>query len=149
MGVNVKTGNFGFLTNYDHKVFKMIKDQKFRKGRLMIDYLKSPDAMVTDEDFETYLKTFLEFGDEFNGTNILLGNLTSDDLPFSFANNYSSDKELPKYEYTVNEGGVQSFSNGERANDWGKETLGKELLMKLFENTDDIDVVKDIAFRVA
>jgi hypothetical protein len=40
MGVNIDTGNFGFLTNYEHKPLMLVKDHKYRKGNLLMNYLK-------------------------------------------------------------------------------------------------------------
>ena len=39
-GINTINGRIAWLTNYDHKPFKMISDPKFRKGQLLINYLR-------------------------------------------------------------------------------------------------------------
>ena len=77
-GVNAKNGRIGWLTNYDHKPFMMISDPKYRKGQLLINYLRS------DQSVQEYLKSFIDEGSQFNGTNIVLG----DKEKLYFAHNY-------------------------------------------------------------
>lgn len=38
-GINLDTGNFGFLTNYAHKPFYYITDTMFRRGNLLMRFL--------------------------------------------------------------------------------------------------------------
>lgn len=86
LGVNVLTGNYGYLTNYENKPFQMIFDQKYRKGNLLMNYLKSEISFSNDDDGEKrkdYLRTFLDEGDNFNGTNIWLGNILDKNLAFA------------------------------------------------------------------
>ena len=39
-GINLDTGNYGFLTNYEKKPFQLIDNPRYRKGNLLMDFLK-------------------------------------------------------------------------------------------------------------
>jgi uncharacterized protein with NRDE domain len=62
----------------------MISDPKYRKGQLLINYLRS------DLSVQEYLKPFIEEGNQFNGTNIVLG----DKDKLFFAHNYHNACQL-------------------------------------------------------
>ena len=83
-GVNQKNGKIGWLTNYDHKPFMSITDPKYRRGPLIVNYLRS------DVTVQEYLKPFLEEGQQYNGTNIALG----DKEKMYFAHNYHPGCQL-------------------------------------------------------
>jgi uncharacterized protein with NRDE domain len=53
-GVNSKNKRIGWLTNYDHKPFIHISDPNYRKGQLLINYLRS------DQSVEEYLSLFID-----------------------------------------------------------------------------------------
>ncbi len=47
---------------------------------------------------------------------------------------------------------MNSFSNGQLGDNWGKEQLGKRLLSKVFEKISDetsFETIKDFVFKVA
>ena len=87
MGVNLDTGNFGFLTNYENKKFQAITDSKYRKGNLLMNFLRNEIALAETEQIRKYLELFLTEGDYFNGTNIWLGNLLDEKVRLAFAHN--------------------------------------------------------------
>jgi len=62
----------------------LISDPKYRKGQLLINYLRS------DLSVKEYLNTFLQEGNQFNGTNIVLG----DKEKLFFAHNYHDACQL-------------------------------------------------------
>ena len=84
----METGNYGFLTNYENKPFMPITDTRYRKGNLLMEFLRWDHKIESLEEYTGYLKRFLEEGEKFNGTNIWLGNFHSQSDDFMiFAHN--------------------------------------------------------------
>jgi uncharacterized protein with NRDE domain len=79
LGVNLDTGNYGFLTNYANKPFQVISDTNYRRGNLLMSFLQIERPFNAPSDYEAYLKHFIEEGEKFNGVNIWLGNLFQKD----------------------------------------------------------------------
>ena len=75
LGVNLDTGNYGFLTNYGNKPFHVITDTRYRRGNLLMSFLLNDKTFNSPKDYQEYLEHFIEEGDKFNGVNIWLGNL--------------------------------------------------------------------------
>ena len=88
LGVNLKTGNIGFLTNYESKPFQAISDPRYRKGNLLMNFLKQTAPLREVKEYCEYLGHFMAEGQKFNGTNIWLGNLSlGQTMPMVFTNN--------------------------------------------------------------
>ncbi|CDW89418.1 UNKNOWN [Stylonychia lemnae] len=128
LGFNLDTANFGFLTNYENKKFKMIADSKYRKGNLLMNFLKSESPFTKPEYYQEYLETFLQEGEEFNGTNIWLGNSSTDDVILTFAHN-QENKE--KSFQVINTDETIAFGNGRVNEQFFKQTLGQSLVDKV------------------
>jgi uncharacterized protein with NRDE domain len=79
LGVNLDTGNYGFLTNYGNKPFHVITDTRYRRGNLLMTFLLNDKSFNSPKDYQEYLENFIEEGDKFNGLNIWLGNLLHTD----------------------------------------------------------------------
>ena len=79
LGINLDTGNYGFLTNYENVPFKIIDDTNYKKGNLLMNFLKSDEQFLEIEQYEKYLDLFLKEGSKFNGTNIWLANIYNND----------------------------------------------------------------------
>ncbi|TNV77058.1 hypothetical protein FGO68_gene17582 [Halteria grandinella] len=160
LGVNLKSGNFGFLTNYENKPFQMITDQKYRKGNLLMNFLKNDEPIVGSEVYREYLDTFLKEGQSFNGTNIWLGNLTHGNLVF--AHNQHEGVELN--DLKEHSGQTIGFGNGKVTEQWYKETLGEQLFDTVLSahlassdiqfgaassEASNIDALKEQMFKIA
>lgn len=83
LGVNLDTGNIGFLTNYCDKMFIPITDPKYRRGNLLMNFLKADLQFDSLEHYKEYLNTFITVGDKFNGCNIWLGNVNLSETIFA------------------------------------------------------------------
>lgn len=138
LGVNVKTGAIGFLTNYEHKPFTPITDPAYRKGNLLMDYLR------LEEHDGKYLERFLSEGHRFNGTNIWLGNVSDGDLVFAHNQVPSGGKIEP-----VKDGETVTFANGRVGDEWFKQRLGRRLMDRAFEVASDVSTLKQALFRAA
>lgn len=51
-GINLDTGNYGFLTNYEKKPFRYIEDPKYRKGNLLMDFLKNDHKFTSPMHYQ-------------------------------------------------------------------------------------------------
>eukprot|EP01016_Furgasonia_blochmanni_P017474 TRINITY_DN20249_c0_g2_i2.p1 TRINITY_DN20249_c0_g2~~TRINITY_DN20249_c0_g2_i2.p1 ORF type:complete len:368 (+),score=56.69 TRINITY_DN20249_c0_g2_i2:61-1104(+) len=86
LALNIKTGNIAFLTNLRGRTNKLNTDPRFSRGALIHDYVKSdfyggfigtPEEKEKDFVWRTteYLKGILKNKAEYNGFNLLAGNL--------------------------------------------------------------------------
>lgn len=128
LGINLETGNYGFLTNFNHKPFNIITDTKYRKGNLLMNFLMEENKFLDQEQYEKNLQVFLEEGDKINGTNLLMSNVKDDKM--FFAHNYKiTDKKeinLKESELEILSGDKEiiSIANGGINEKWEKEKLG-------------------------
>jgi uncharacterized protein with NRDE domain len=84
LGLNVDTGNFGFITNYENQPRREVQFGKYRRGMLLTNFLKEQRQYSTPQQYKRYLQYFLDEGDKFNGTNIWLTNLiATEDMYFA------------------------------------------------------------------
>ena len=83
LGVNLENGNFGFLTNFCDKMFVPIIDPKYRRGNLLMNFLKGDSKFNSIDEYKGYLNTFLTEGDKFNGVNLWIGNMLTDNTIFT------------------------------------------------------------------
>ena len=74
LGVNLDTANYGFITNYLNIHRKNIKDSRFKRATLLMNFLQQNKPMKDVDSYEQYLQFFLEYSHLFNGTNIWLSN---------------------------------------------------------------------------
>lgn len=129
LGINLETGNFGFLTNYVHQPFVKIYDPAYRKGNLLMNFLKLEKPMLEQSEYQQYLDLFLKEGHSFNGTNLFLSNVRLDEM--KFASNYSNEVQ--------SRGGdneMVSVANGKIDELWGKEKLGKQMINNILDKHD-------------
>lgn len=134
----MRTGAIGFLTNYEHKPFTPITDPAYRKGNLLMDYLR-----LAEHDGK-YLDRFLSDGHLFNGTNIWLGNLFDGSLVFAHNQVPVGGKLEP-----VEDGETVAFANGRIGDKWFKQRLGRRLIDRAFEVASDVKSLKEALFRAA
>ena len=62
LGVNLETGNIGFLTNYCDKEFMAITDPTYRRGNLLMNFLKADSQFASLDHFKEYLHLFITEG---------------------------------------------------------------------------------------
>ena len=126
------------MTNFEHKPYIEISDKGYRKGNLLMEFLKA-EAPITD--YKTYLDRFLKEGAKFNGTNLWLGNVLTKDLVFAH------NQEAVGYFETAAAGG--SFANGRVGEPWFKQTLGIKLIDEAFATARSIEELKNSLFKAA
>ena len=95
-----------------------ITDPKYRKGNLLMNFLRKESKVTSIDEYKAYLSTFLEEGDKFNGTNIWLGNIHGD---LVFAHNQESD--ITNFRVQMCEETI-AFGNGRCSETWFKQKLG-------------------------
>lgn len=74
LGVNLNTGNYGFVIDYLNKKFIDNLNPNYSRGMLLLNFLKENRKYQEIHQYKEYLNCFLSQGDRFNGTNILLSN---------------------------------------------------------------------------
>ena len=72
---------------------------------------------------KNHLKTFLEEGNKFNGTNIWLSNLTATEDVF-FAHNQTEKNRFQ----VLDKEHIYTFGNGDLDDEWEKQKLMRNLL---------------------
>lgn len=93
---NIKTGNIAFLTNLDDKYCKKESPNAQSRGKVIYNFVRSdyfennPEESINGTAFE-YLKELSKVKDEYNGFNIMVGNLKSEN-PSIFHLDFSSGK---------------------------------------------------------
>ena len=93
MGLNLDTGNYGFITNYENKPIRKIHNLKYKRANLLLNFLKDQRRLEREEQFRRYLGPFLKEGHLWNGTNIWLSNLPAIEEVY-FAHNQSSENNF-------------------------------------------------------
>ncbi len=84
LGVNLDTGNYGFITNYENLPRKKINLKEYRRANLLLEFLKQKMIFNSRQQYKEYLDHFLKEGSKYNGTNIWLANLhSSQDVYFA------------------------------------------------------------------
>lgn len=101
----------------------MIDDPKYRKGNLLMDFLKVKEPFTHPSHYEEHLEVFLKEGDKFNGTNLWLGNIHENN-EIVFANNQKGSENFTIIDSTE----VHGYGNGEAKEEWFKQKLGKKLI---------------------
>eukprot|EP00347_Sterkiella_histriomuscorum_P011688 403371488 len=156
LGFNINTGNFGFLTNYENKEFHFIQDQRYRKGNLLMNFIRSDYIFRHPQEYLVYLDLFLKEGYQFNGTNIWLGNALHDDMKMVFAHNHetyvdqfsviqSDDEDSIKEDLTkqnfkiIDSNETIAYGNGRLTDDFFKQKLGKCLMEGVYNLHQDFD----------
>lgn len=114
-GLNLDTGNLGFLTNYENKPTIPISNRKYKRASLLMNFLKEKERMSHADKFKEYLQMFLEEGEKFNGTNIWLSNIPEYNQVV-FAHN-----QEPGENFTVlDEDDFYAFGTGDAKDSWEK-----------------------------
>lgn len=93
MGINLDTGNYGFVTNYVNKPVKKITNHKYRRANLLLHFLQEDSRIIETNKYREILSTFIEDGKEFNGTNIWLSNFP-DYLDVVYAHNQAENTQF-------------------------------------------------------
>jgi hypothetical protein len=84
-----------------------------------MNFLKADEKFTSAEEYKAYLNTFLSEGDKFNGVNLWLGNLLSENTFFA----HNQDENLPHF--SVLEPGISLiYGNGHCSETWFKQHLG-------------------------
>lgn len=78
LAVNHKTKNFAFLTNLIEELDKPFKlstiliQEKKPRGRIIYDYIQMEE--FNEELQDEYIRKIIDIGDQYNGSNLFLGN---------------------------------------------------------------------------
>ncbi len=114
-GVNLDTGNYGFLTNYEKVPMHPISDPRYRKGNLLMNFLQAKEKFTHPTHYEEHLEVFLKEGEKFNGVNLWLGNI-SENNEIVFAHNQKGSENFT----IIDSNEVYGFGNGDAHEEWFK-----------------------------
>ena len=135
--VNIKNGNFSCLLNHEFKENPYSATTKFKRGSLPIEFCK-------EENFEAFFKKLKENQIEYNGFNLLCGNLLLKKM-FYFTNNNQMNDKLIELPIELDLFNIYSIENTWIFNEIFATLYGKEKLKSFFDcisynnlNPDDL-----------
>lgn len=92
-----------------------IEDPRYRKGSLLMNYLKVPERFTHPAHYEEHLEVFLKEGEKFNGVNLWLGNINENN-EIVFAHNQKEGENFT----IIDSNEVYGFGNGDASEEWFK-----------------------------
>lgn len=96
-----------------------IPDPKYRRGHLLLNFLKESIPFFREAQYKNYLETFINEGEKFNGTNLWLSNLIQSDQKGEmvfFAHNQRNNTNYG----VLDQEKFYAFGNGEADEEWEK-----------------------------
>ena len=123
---NLKNGNFGCLLNSPFKENPYSSTVKFKRGMLPIEFCK-------EENYENFFTKLIENKKEYNGFNLLCGNVLKKQL-FYFTNNETYNSKSIMMPISLDPFIIHSIENTWMFNEIFATKYGKEMIKNILES---------------